>query len=324
MIASQFLSVRGFKLQEAPLVYVCAVSGDWLLERTTPSWRIDDPQVGFQRIVRENRAREIALAVLDQRRAFPNAIVLATDAREFISSNGNLQIPADTKFLVVDGQHRLWAQKFSDFEADFACVIHMGLSEVEMAGLFVEINDNQKRVPSSLRWDLVRLVRPEDDPFGIAASEMVYLLATDEESPLFQRIDLTGEQHEIQLKQGSIAPELKRLLSTRSPIHRHSFDQQYSLIMQYFIAIRELDPDRWGAKESPFYKARVLRALLRLLTDLIRMIGKESDELIYSDFSPYLSRIDESLLDPESIRAAQGSAGIKAIYDQLRDQVLSI
>jgi DGQHR domain-containing protein len=153
------------------------ISGAWLLERATPSWRIEDPERGFQRIVREERAREIAVAVLDQQRTFPNAIVLASNVQEFHSENGWLQIPTTTRFLVIDGQHRLWAQKFSEFEANFACMVHVGLSEVDMARLFLEINDNQKRVPSSLRWDLVRLVRPEQDPTSIAVSDMVLVLA---------------------------------------------------------------------------------------------------------------------------------------------------
>ena len=212
------LEVPGFQLQEQPQIYVAAISGRWLLERCTPVWRIQDPELGFQRIVRESRARELALAVLDQHRVFPNAIVLATDRTGLALDNGRARIPSDIRLLVVDGQHRLWAQKYSEFTADYACIIHTCLSEVEMARLFLEINDNQRRVPSSLRWDLVRLVRPDDDPAAIAAAEMVYLLATERESPLFQRIDLTGEQSELLLKQGSLAPELRRLLTSRSPL----------------------------------------------------------------------------------------------------------
>ncbi len=59
------VEVPGFQLQDSPRIYVAAIPGRWLLERTTPSWRIDNPEIGFQRIVRERRAREIALAVLD-------------------------------------------------------------------------------------------------------------------------------------------------------------------------------------------------------------------------------------------------------------------
>jgi DGQHR domain-containing protein len=259
---------------------------------------------------------------LDQKRTFPNAIVLATDIEQLDINNGTISFPKDIRFMVVDGQHRLWAQRFSEFDARYACMIHLGLSEEEMARLFLEINDNQKRVPSSLRWDLVRLVRPEDDPYTLAAAEIVYLLATEEGSPLYQRIDLTGEQAEIQLKQGSIAPEIKRVISQRSTLSDFSFDDQYELLEQYFAAIRERDGSRWGAPESPFYKARVIRALVRMLPRLVMEIHKSPSSITYADFAAFLERIDDSSLDPEVIRAAQGNAGIKAVHDQLISQVL--
>jgi hypothetical protein len=200
-------------------------------------------------------------------------------------------------------------------------MIHMGLSEIEMARLFLEINDNQKRVPSSLRWDLVRLVRPEDDPNAIGAVELIYQLATDRQSPLYQRIDLTGEQSEIQIKQASLAPELKSLLSKKSPLHSLTFDKQYDFLVQYFIAIRSLDPDRWGRSDYPVYKARVLRALLRLILRIVDDSGKPADRLTYKDFLPFLRKIDRDALDTDTIRALQGNAGIKAIFDLLSKQV---
>ena len=311
----------GFLLQEKPPIYVTALLGKWLLKRTTPSWRIKSPDKGFQRIVRENRARAIALTVLMQQRTFPNSIVLATDESKFSIKGGYLEIPASTKFLVVDGQHRLWAQNFCEYEAQYACVIHTDFTEVEMAKLFLEINDNQKRVPSSLRWDLVRLVRPEDDLSAIAAADMVLVLVEDDESPLYQRIDLTGEQIEIQLKQGSLAPALKQLLSKKSPLFKYSFDEQYHVLLQYLIALKEFDGDNWGKPDSKIYGARVLRAFLRFLPDIIRDSSVSPTELKSSDFYNYLKKIDQNSLDPEKIRSVQGSAGIKAIYVQIYKQV---
>ncbi len=315
------IEVSAFQLKNPSIIYVLAIPGIWLLKHTTPSWRLSDPEQGFQRIVQEKRAREIALAVLDQQRTFPNAIILATDTPKFEIKGDKMTIPSDAKFLVVDGQHRLWAQKFSKYEAEYACVIHLGLTEVEMARLFLEINDNQKRVPSSLRWDLVRLVRPEDDPFAVAATETVFQLASDDESPLYQRIDLTGEQSEIQLKQGSIAPELKPLFTKRSPLFGLSFNQQYQIIVQYLIAIRETDRHGWMTGVSPFYRARVLRVLIRLMPEIIQAIKKKPLDVTYGDFLPFLKKIDKASLEPEVIRAAQGTAGMKQIYDQTKAQI---
>jgi DGQHR domain-containing protein len=319
--ATTGITAPGFVLQDTPRLYITALPGKWLLARATPSWRITDPVKGFQRVVQERRAREIAIAVLDQQRTFPNAIVLATDRGGFELGEDGLSIPQSSRFLVVDGQHRLWAQHFSVFEATYACIIHTGLTEVEMARLFLEINDNQKRVPSSLRWDLVRLVRPDDDPSAIAATDITYLLATEDESPLFQRVDLTGEQAEIQLKQGSLAPDIRQLVSRKGILHSLTFDQQYHVITQFFLALHDRDADGWRSGQSPFYKARIIRALLRLLPEILKELSDDLAEVAYSDILPYLTRIREASLDPERIRQAQGNAGIKAIYDQIREDV---
>lgn len=307
-------------IQEAPLIIVAAVPGRWLLKRTSPSWRIEDPEAGFQRMVSEKRARLIAAGVLDQHRTFPNAIVLATDLKEAKIPNGSVHFPRNIKFLVVDGQHRLWAQRFSEYEAEYACLIHFGLHEREMAALFIEINDNQKRVPSSLRWDLVRLVRPEEDEISIRAADLVYDLANVEESALRQRIDLTGEQSEISLKQGSVAPAIRTAIAMpRSKLRNQGYDIQLEILINYISAIRERDADGWDKARSTLYSARVFRALFRLLPDLLDEIEKPVNEISAADFFPYLKKIKLRTLDPERIRAQQGTASIKAIYDTIRD-----
>ena len=312
-------TVPGFLLQERPSIICAQLPGRWLLEHTTPSWRIKDPQAGFQRMVRSERAKEIAISVLDQQRTFPNAIVLATDSDAVKCEADRVTIPEDVIFLVVDGQHRLWAQSYSLYHAQYACLIHSGLTVEGMANLFLEINDNQKRVPSSLRWDLVRLVRPDEDPEAIAATEIVYMLATEQESPFFQRIDLTGEQSELQIKQGSLAPEFRALLARRSPLKDLSFQQQYDIILQYSSAISQIDSDNWGTSDSSFFKARVLRALFRLLVDIL--VDLADRPVTTMTLLSYLERIDAKSLDPATIRAVQGAAGMRAIYLEIRSQV---
>ncbi len=313
----------GFRLQEEPLIFVASIPGHWLLQRATPSWRIEDPEKGFQRMVDQRRARQIAAAVLAQGRTFPNAIVLATDSRDVTIEAKGLRFPQNGRFLVVDGQHRLWAQKYSDLEASYACLIHLGLDERKMAELFLEINDTQKRVPSSLRWDLVRLVQPEDDPAAIRATDLLYDLTTEADSPLFQRVDLTGEQPEITLKQGSLAPELKKLAGGRtSPLRDVGYEAQLNAFKGFFAAIREMDPDGWETAKGSLYKARVLRALLNLMPEMLRRASKSAEDVRPQDFFNFMSRLDLETLSNEQIRAQQGSAGISAITETIRKQIL--
>ena len=316
------LTVPYSPVQPSPQIIFGLIPGRWLLDHSTPSWRKLDPERGFQRIVDEKRARQIASAVLDQGRTFPNAIVLATDRTDFKTTLGQVELPGESRYLVVDGQHRLWAQRFSEVEAQYPCMIHLGLTEVQMANLFLEINDNQKRVPSSLRWDLVRLVRPEDDVAAVATSELIFQMATTEKHPLFQRIDLTGEQPTIGLKQGSLAPEIHTLLrNKKSPLHDLEYDVRFDIFTRYLTAIQALDKDGWKSGSSIFYQARILRALFRLLPQIVAKSKRSIEESDARLYSRYLSRIDPSTLSVESIRGLGGTGGLKAIVDLIRLQI---
>lgn len=275
-------------------------------------------------MVTERRARQIAAGVLDQKRTFPNAIVLATDSEAIVHKEDRLNISGRIRFLVIDGQHRLWAQQFSNFEAHYGCVIHVGLAEPQMAELFVEINDNQKRVPSSLRWDLVRLVRPDDDPTGVRAVDLIEGLNSEKDSPLFQRIDMTGEQQKLIIKQGSLAPGLKTLLNKRTPLRDEGFDLQLKVIMKFFAAVKECDPDGWkAADEGPLYGNRVFRALLMTMPELLRKINKKMDRISPMDFLKFLERITLESLSREKLMATQGNAGVAAITRLVQRQMFS-
>jgi DGQHR domain-containing protein len=316
------LRVPGIVLHRKPDVYLTALGGRWLLEHCTPSWRVDDARTGFQRIVNVDRARLIARTVLDENRTFPNALTLATTTKEFPVDNSSLTLPATARFLVVDGQHRLWAQKYSEAEGQYPCIIHMDRTEQEMAALFLEINDTQRRVPSSLRWDLVRLVRSGDLPTQMTA-DLVLALATNVDSPFFAGIDLTGEKKELTIKQGSLAPEIKALISRHSK-HKEfppgTFDEYLALLINFFAAIRSLDSDGWGDPDSTFFKARVLRALLRVLADLVqeKPLAWFTAERLRAAFA----RIDTNTLSTVELRRVQGATGVRDLYKQMLKQVI--
>jgi DGQHR domain-containing protein len=316
------LVVPALQLQTSPPVYAAALSGKWLLNHTTPSWRIEDPIQGFQRIVNEERAKQIARTVLDRERAFPNAITLASDIKDLQRSGDNLILPEKARFLVVDGQHRLWAQRFSTRDAQYACIIHLNKAEKEMAELFLEINDNQRRVPSSLRWDLVRLVKPEGDEASIMASELVFALVERQDSPFYYAIDLTGEKKDVSVKQGSLAPEIKTLITRTRKVPNNGFEEYATLLIRFFSAVRSLDPKGWGDTSSTYYKARVLRALIRVLIDIVLGANTISG-LPAAAFLELLKKIDPATLSEEKIRAAQGSAGVTDLYEAMKEQVFA-
>lgn len=273
--------------------------------------------------MKDDRSRAIARTVLEDHRTFPNAITLATSEKRFDRCEQNLVLPASAKFLVVDGQHRLWAQKHSEFEGRYPCVVHMGRNEQQMAELFLEINDNQRRVPSSLRWDLVRLVRSQDQGTALTA-DVVYELAIRTESPFYAvGIDLTGESKSMTIKQGSLAPEIRKIIRRGRRLEDgNDLETWVSLFVRFFVAIRSVD-SQWGTSESAFFKARVLRALLRVLGDIVDMKNSIAG-LTALELREYVEKVDASSLSTEEVRRMQGSAGVNDLYRQMRQQILSV
>ena len=312
--AREPLSVRGIVIRRDPDVYLTALPGPWLLTHSTPSLRIKNPKKGFQRL-----AKEIARTVLDTHRTFPNAITLATGETTFRLGDEGLQLPDTTRLLVVDGQHRLWAQQFSKVAGLYPSIIHMDRTDREMAELFLEINDNQRKVPSSLRWDLVRLVR-SDDVSTTMTADIVYALATEKESPFFAvGIDLTGERRDVTIKQGSLAPEIRALIRRDLKVNDRDAEDYLNLLIRFFVAIRSLDPDGWGDPDSAFFKARVLRALIRVLADLLQITS--ITKLTTARLRTLFSRIDTSDLSSAAVRGVQGSTGVQDLYSKMRRQV---
>jgi len=179
----------------------------------------------------------------------------------------------------------------------------------------------KKRVPSSLRWDLVRLVRPESDPGGIRASELVESLNAERESPFFQRIDMTGEQPEITIKQGSLAPEIKKLVIKRSGFGEEGFDVQLQILMNIFAAVREKDPDGWRSGKGNLYRARVFRAFLQLIPEILSRIPKGLKDISARDFFGYVKRVNLDLLSDDKIKTAHGNAGIAAIRKTVSEHI---
>ena len=319
---TEHIRAPGFLLQDAPRTYSVALPGKWLAKQSTTRWRLDDPDNGFQRVVNTARAKKIAVAVLDQRRSFPNSVVLATNAKDFQRDGCFILVPANAKFFVVDGQHRVFAQTFSEYEASYSCIIHMNLTPPDMASIFLEINDNQKRVSSSLRWDLLRLVRPDEERqrYKVSAADLINARATDRSSALYQRIDLSGDVKQISLKQGSIAPEIERLI--KSDLLRDiGEDAHYALIASFFSALRSLDSRRWDDGESPLYDARVIKALLALLPSVLNRIGKPPANVRPHDLRSQLDSINLDSLATPDVVAARGNPGTKRIRELLARQL---
>ena len=81
----------------------------------------------------------------------------------------------------------------------------------------------------------------------------------------------------------------------------------------------------WAIDKTPsttYYKAKVLRALIRVLTDII-VKEEELESLTAMSLLKQLKKIDPASLNDEVIRKAQGAAGVTDLYQVMKAQVFA-
>ena len=223
---------------------------------------------------------------------------------------GHLSDP-QSKFLVIDGQHRLAALRFylEDRPADAAtinvpCVIFDGRSEDFATEMFVIINSTPTRINKSHLVDLYEHVSfaAPDRKF---AARLVEKLYSEGDSPLRYRINRLGgrSQRDKWVLQAELFNELHRWVRGRwrsiqvAGGSSKEVPRYYSIIRDFFKAAKAVFGDAcWGNDKFMVTKAVTIKAMVRVCADLAR-----------EDAEPEAGRIArwESRLAPWSEMARQ-------------------
>lgn len=127
--------------------------------------RDEDNKKGFQRVLNERRAKDIAKYMDSNAGVIPSSIILSAQKEAsfgFKEDTGKIFFREEKNlFLVLDGQHRLFGMYLAKKDYNIPVVIFNALSSREEVNLFVDINTNQKGVPSTLLIDIKNLTGKE-------------------------------------------------------------------------------------------------------------------------------------------------------------------
>lgn len=170
---------------------------------------------GTQRVIKEDRLKQISEYINRIDAAFPNSIILAANYTE----NGNtlddlddldrwkivkedqglfLVIPTSKKLAaIIDGQHRLFAFAKADrsrLELDLLCSIYLDLPKPYQAQVFAIINSTQRAVDKSLTYELYGYNINDEEPSIWTPDKLAVFLTRklnlDPESPLRSHIKI--------------------------------------------------------------------------------------------------------------------------------------
>jgi DGQHR domain-containing protein len=259
--------------------------------------RIERTDQAFQRQVSRAKVRQLKnfyeMAVTQP--PIPGTVLLFTPETLRFTPNGsdavgNLQDPT-SKYLIIDGQHRLAALRFylKEHPADAAtinvpCVIFDGRSEDFAAEMFVIINSTPTRINKSHLVDLYERVSWAE-PDRRFAARLVEDLYSEGDSPLRYRINRLGgrSQQDKWILQAELFNELHRWVSAdwkkikQSNNTYREGERYYGIIRDFLKAAHKVWGDAWANDNYMVTKPVTLKAMIRVCADLSRADADPAD-----------------------------------------------
>lgn len=144
--------------------YLISMPSNKLYDVSFISRKSENKEEGFQRLLNKARAKLITKYYIDGG-AIPSPIITSLKKEEHFSFQDNTlkMTLTDTSLMVLDGQHRLYGMNDLDEPIEVPVVIFVDLDLDEEARLFIDINTNQKGVPSALLLDIKSIAKTENE-----------------------------------------------------------------------------------------------------------------------------------------------------------------
>ena len=138
--------------------YVAVMNSKELKHMCFVSRKKEDPKKGFQRLLSEKRAKEIANYLDTEKGIIPPALILSAQPSAQLIFDGSrneitMENSKDT-LLVLDGQHRLYGLMYASTEYEIPVVIFDSLNSQQEVRQFIDINTTQKGVTTALILDI--------------------------------------------------------------------------------------------------------------------------------------------------------------------------
>lgn len=176
-----------FVTQGAHRFYTLTMPTDVLATCCFATNRQEDPVAGFQRVLDERRAQEIADYMDLGFGTIPSSIILSAQPEAEMRDVGRGKTLEFTysphAFLIIDGQHRVFGFAKAKTKLRVPVVIYNGLTKQQESRLFIDVNTKQRPVPNELLLDIKKLADAETDSEAILG-ELFDAFNADGDSPL--------------------------------------------------------------------------------------------------------------------------------------------
>lgn len=276
----------------------------------------------YQRIIKKKRLQDVR-KFIKTGGYFPNSLIISIDTKgkglqfdpisktekveSTISRLGILHLPKKYRSAyIIDGQHRLYGYSDTEYATKncIPVVAFVDLERKEQIKLFMDINENQKSVPKTLRVtlnaDMLWVSENYNERRQALRSKIAQMLGEENTSPLFGRV-VIGENEKSSEKcitVEALQTALKRshfftTFGKKNEIiqegtfdlgeNENTCDFFYQFIELCLIYIKENLEEEWNKGEDGILTInRGMQGIIRLIDDIVNHLIKENGNNIKS------------------------------------------
>lgn len=281
----------------------------------------------YQRIIKKKRLTDVQ-KFINSGGYFPNSLIISIDTGgkglQFdmsstkvdgaLSRLGVLHLPKKYRSAyIIDGQHRLYGYSDSEYAAtnSVPVVAFVDLDRQEQIKLFMDINENQKAVPKTLRVTLNADMLWDSSDYNerrqALRSKIAQMFGEEDTSPLLGRV-VIGEDEKSLIKcitveaiQSALrkCDFLTQYGKKNSILHDGSFDVGsnrgtcdllYPFLEGCLRYIKDNAVDEWergDSNDGMLTMNRGIQAIIRVINDIVNMLIERKE------VSPKLQKTDE-------------------------------
>lgn len=255
--------------------------------------REEDPITGFQRVLDERRAQEIADYMDLGFGTIPSSIVLSAQPDADFKAVGRgktIEFTFDAhSFLIIDGQHRVFGFSKAKTKLRVPVVIYNGLTKQQESRLFIDINTKQRPVPNELLLDIKKLADAENDEEALLR-ELFDAFGEDSDSPLLGLMSpaakSAGKISRVTFN-AAVRPVLGTFASTSSSLIYPALNSYIKALYRGLVGL--------NAKET-LLNPTVFRAVFEIFPDVAqRVVDRAGSAFTESDFADVLRPMFEKV-----------------------------
>ena len=218
--------------------YSLSIPSDVLAQICVVEPRKEDPIKGFQRVLDEKRAQEIANYIDFGFGTIPTSIILsAQDAADIRYTRVKRTLSfrkVAGAFLILDGQHRVFGFAKAKTQIRVPVSIYTDLNRMQEFRLFMDINTKQRPVPNELLLDIKRLAETESDQEALF-NDVFELFQNSTSSPLFGLLSST-ERRKGKISHVTFNNAMK---SINNSFADSDAEHVYSVLSAYYIHVSQ-------------------------------------------------------------------------------------